>query len=94
MDRAFEACRTCGVCVEINAQPDRLDLPDTHCKRALEAGVTFAISTDAHSPSGLDFMPLGVNVARRGWLEKSHVLNTRSAEALRRILASGTESGE
>jgi len=84
VDRVFEACREHGVVVEINAQPDRLDLPDTYCRRALEAGLTFSIATDAHGQSDLDFMPFGVYVARRGWLEKEHVLNTCTVEQLRR----------
>ncbi|HET6442866.1 MAG TPA: DNA polymerase/3'-5' exonuclease PolX [Phycisphaerae bacterium] len=87
-DRVFEACREHGVCLEINSYPDRLDLPDIYCKRAKEAGVTMAISTDAHKPADLDLMPFGVSVARRGWLEKGDVLNTLSAAALRKRLKS------
>jgi DNA polymerase (family 10) len=85
-DRVFEACREAGVALEINAYPDRLDLPDIYCKRAKEAGVKMAISTDAHKPADLDLMRFGVWVARRGWLEKSDVLNTLSAAALRKRL--------
>ncbi|MFO7956082.1 MAG: DNA polymerase/3'-5' exonuclease PolX [Candidatus Brocadiia bacterium] len=81
-DRIFEACAEEGVWIEINAQPDRLDLPDTYCKRALEAGVRFTISTDAHKRADLDFMRYGVAVARRGWLEKDDVLNTRGVNEL------------
>jgi DNA polymerase (family 10) len=61
-------------------------LPDIYCKRAKEAGVTMAISTDAHKPADLDLMPFGVSVARRGWLEKGDVLNTLPAAALRKRL--------
>jgi DNA polymerase (family 10) len=86
VDRVFEACREHGVCLEINSYPDRLDLPDIFCKRAKEAGVTMAISTDAHKPADLDLMPFGVSVARRGWLEKGDVLNTLPAAALRKRL--------
>ncbi len=86
LDAVFEACAECGVFVEINAQPDRLDLPDIHCKRALEAGVRFTISTDAHKRRDLDFMKYGVFTARRGWLQKGDVLNTRTAQQLRREL--------
>jgi DNA polymerase (family 10) len=85
-DRVLEACKENGVWIEVNAQPDRLDLPDTHCKRALEAGVPFAISTDAHKQSDLDFMQYGVFVARRGWLSKRDVLNTFTAKQLRKKL--------
>jgi DNA polymerase (family 10) len=86
LDRLFDACREHQVCIEINAQPDRLDLPDTHVKRAREAGVTFTLGTDAHKISDLDFMALGVGVARRGWLEKKDILNTRTARQLRKRL--------
>ncbi|MFW6107372.1 MAG: DNA polymerase/3'-5' exonuclease PolX [bacterium] len=89
LDKVFEACREHGVRMEINAQPDRLDLPDTYVKRALEAGVSFTIGTDAHKKSDLDFMALGVSVARRGWLEKDAVLNTRTAKQLRKAIQRG-----
>ncbi|MFP4036273.1 MAG: DNA polymerase/3'-5' exonuclease PolX, partial [Desulfobacteraceae bacterium] len=68
LERVFDACREWGVFLEINAQPDRLDLPDIHVKMAKEAGCRFALSTDAHSVAELDFMRYGVMVARRGWL--------------------------
>ncbi len=86
LDRLFEACAEHGVCIEINAQPDRLDLPDTHVKRARDAGVLFTLGTDAHKIGDLDFMPFGVGVARRGWLERKHVLNTRTVKQLRKWL--------
>jgi len=86
VDRVFEACREAGVCLEINAYPDRLDLPDVYCKRAREMGVTMVISTDAHKIADLDLMQYGVSVARRGWLEKADVLNTLSLSALRKRL--------
>ena len=88
-DRVFEACAEKGVFIEVNAQPDRLDLPDFYCKRALEAGVRFTISTDAHKPSDLDFMPYGVDVARRGWLRPRDVLNTRTVKQFREALGGG-----
>ena len=88
-DRVFEACAEKGVFIEVNAQPDRLDLPDFYCKRALEAGVRFTISTDAHKPSDLDFMPYGVDVARRGWLRPRDVLNTRTEKQFREALGGG-----
>ena len=81
-DRVFEACREAGVCLEINAYPDRLDLPDVYCKRARELGATFVIATDAHRRADLDLMEYGVWVARRGWLEKADVLNTLGTAAL------------
>jgi len=83
-DKVFEACEENSVFLEINAQPDRLDLSDTLCRRALEAGARFTISTDAHKVSDLDFMPYGVAVARRGWLGRKDVLNTVSASTLKK----------
>jgi DNA polymerase (family X) len=83
-EKVFAACAEEGVFVEINAQPDRLDLPDTYCRQAKAAGVKFTFGTDAHETTQLDFMPLGVNVARRGWLEKADVVNTLTASQLRR----------
>jgi DNA polymerase (family 10) len=85
-DRLFEACAEHGVFLEINAQPDRLDVPDVYVKRAKEAGVRFTIGTDAHQPSDLDFLRYGVDVARRGWLTRTDVLNCLSAAELREAL--------
>lgn len=76
MERLIEACRQNGVVMELNAQPDRLDLNDIHCKMAKEAGVKVAISTDAHSIPDLGLMRYGLNQARRGWLEKGDIVNT------------------
>lgn len=76
MEGVIEACRQNGVVLELNAQPDRLDLNDIHCKMAREAGVKIAISTDAHSIPDLELMRYGINQARRGWLERGDILNT------------------
>ncbi len=86
VEKVLEACRDAGVWVEINAQPDRLDMPDSYCKEAAEDGVGFTISTDAHDAAGLKFMEFGVNVARRGWLKRSDVLNTVTSKQLRKKL--------
>ncbi len=80
--RVFAACAEHDVYVEINAQPDRLDLPDTYCKQAAEAGVRFTLGTDAHKTGDLEFMRYGVQNARRGWLGRKHILNTVSAKTL------------
>lgn len=64
-----------GVALEVNAQPDRLDLSDIHIQLAREAGVRLAISTDAHRVEELDFMRYGVDQARRGWCAVADVLN-------------------
>lgn len=62
--------------IEINAYPDRLDLNDINCQEAKNIGVTLGISTDSHTRDQFNNMIFGVYVARRGWLEKSNVLNT------------------
>lgn len=77
MEKAAEE----NVAVEINAQPRRLDLDWAHVKE-YRGKVQFVISTDAHSPREMDFMHLGVAQARRGWLEKEDVVNTRPLEEL------------
>jgi DNA polymerase (family 10) len=64
--------------LEINANPYRLDLKDTHCKMAIEAGVKLAIGTDAHNVENLGLMSFGVATAGRGWVTKTDVLNTLS----------------
>ena len=82
VDAVLQACAEEGVAVELNAQPDRLDLKDDHLHRARELGVRVVISTDAHRIRELDFMPWGVEQARRAWLEPRHVLNTLPLEEL------------
>lgn len=83
-DKVFAACQENQVCLEINAQPDRLDLPDTFCQQAREAGVQFTIDTDAHKTSGLEMIRYGVLTARRGWLSRTDVLNTVSVGEIRK----------
>jgi DNA polymerase (family 10) len=83
VEAVLEAAAELSVAVELNANPNRLDLHDVHVHRAKELGVPVVISTDAHSPRGLAHMRFGVDQARRGWLEASDVLNTKSAAELR-----------
>lgn len=75
-----------GCFLELNANPQRLDLTDTGCQMAKEAGVLVAINTDAHTVAELGQLAYGVGQARRGWLEKKDVLNTRPLNELRRLL--------
>ena len=82
MEKIIGACRQNGVVLELNAQPDRLDLNDIHCKMAKEAGVKIAVSTDAHGIRDLELMRYGIGQARRGWLEKEEIINTQDAAAL------------
>lgn len=86
MERLIEAAKERGCYLEINASPERLDLNARHARMAQEMGLKLAISTDAHSVNALDFMRFGVDQARRGWLTAEDVLNTRSWEALQKLL--------
>jgi DNA polymerase (family X) len=72
--------------LEINSQPDRLDLIDTHARAAAEAGVGVVVSTDAHRVHELRYLELGVAQARRGWLTADQVVNTRSWRDVQRLL--------
>ena len=74
-DEVFQAAKDNGVCLELNAYVERLDLSDVDCKKAKDMGAKVAIGTDAHSLSQLDYMLYGVATARRGWLEPKDVLN-------------------
>ena len=82
LERVLREAAANGAAVEINAEPDRLDLDDLWCRRAKELGVMVSVNTDAHSQSQLTFMRYGVAVARRGWLEKKDVLNALPVEKL------------
>jgi DNA polymerase (family 10) len=83
---AGEAVRR-NVYLEINASPERLDLPGAMVRTAKALGAKFAISTDAHQTKHLGFnMPFGVITARRGWLEAGDILNTLPLRQLRRAI--------
>jgi DNA polymerase (family 10) len=71
-----------GCALEVNSQPDRLDLVDTACTAAKNAGVKLVISSDSHSTKGFDLLEFGVNQARRGWIGAVDVLNTRPLKQL------------
>jgi DNA polymerase (family X) len=85
----FRACARTGTALEINASPQRLDLPSDHIRAARDAGVRFAIDSDAHSVSDLGNMPYGVGTAQRGWLTPDDVINTWPLERLRDFLRKG-----
>lgn len=87
MPRIVRAAKQRGCFLELNAYPDRLDLSDLHCRMAKEEGVLVSIATDAHRAEDLGNLRFGVGQARRGWLEKIDVLNTRPLAALRPLLA-------
>ncbi len=83
VEAVLEAAREHDVAVELNTNPRRLDLNDRHLYRARELGVSVIVDTDAHRVPQLDHMTTGVMQARRGWLEASHVVNTRGWEGFR-----------
>jgi DNA polymerase (family 10) len=76
INELFNACARTGTALEVNASPERLDLPGEHIRAAKDAGVKFAIDTDAHSVTHLANMPYGVGTAQRGWLTADDVINT------------------
>jgi len=78
LDRIFARAVETGTALEINSQPDRLDMRDAHARRAGEAGVLIPVNTDAHSTGALGYAEFGIGQARRAWLTKEQVLNTRS----------------
>ena len=76
-----EAART-RTCLEVNSNFHRLDLNDTHCRKAREMGVRVMINTDSHNYDDLLNLPYGVATAQRGWIEKDHVLNAQPVEEM------------
>ena len=82
-DKILRVAKEYGVVLEINAHPERLDLNDQNIRRAKDAGVKMVINTDSHEKSQLRFMELGIAQARRGWAEKTDIINCCS---LRRLL--------
>ncbi|MGW6390984.1 DNA polymerase/3'-5' exonuclease PolX [Streptomyces sp. NPDC055103] len=85
-DEVFAACARTGTALEINAQPDRLDLGDEDILRARRHGVKFAVDTDAHSIPQLAYLRYGVGTAQRGWLTTDDVINTWPLRRLRQFL--------
>jgi DNA polymerase (family 10) len=84
----FRACARTGTALEINSHPDRLDLPADHIRAAKDAGVKFAIDSDAHSTEHLGYLRYGVGTARRGWLTPDDVINTWPLHRLREFIGS------
>jgi DNA polymerase (family 10) len=86
MEAVFEAAKEHGTALEINANPQRLDLNDIQARRALEMGILLAIDTDAHRPEHLDLLHFGVSAARRAWATQEQVINTWPVKKLLRWL--------
>ncbi|MDP2682438.1 MAG: DNA polymerase/3'-5' exonuclease PolX [Deltaproteobacteria bacterium] len=86
MSRLMQAAKKYNVILELNSYPERLDLNDSYLRLAKDMGVMVAISTDSHNRQHMDFIRFGIHTARRGWLEKKDVLNTRPLKEVLRIL--------
>jgi DNA polymerase (family X) len=89
LDELFAACARTGTALEINGSPHRLDLPAEHVRRARQAGVKFAVDSDAHATVELGYPRYGTAAARRGWLTADDVINTWPLERLRAFLRKG-----
>jgi len=85
-EKIFDFCRKNNKWPEINAQPERLDLPETMIKEAVKNGVKMVINTDSHALDQMEMMGYGVAVARRGWASPANIVNTLSWEKLSGIL--------
>jgi len=86
LNRVFEVCRKKNILVEINSSPLRMDLNGLQVKSAIKAKCKLVISTDAHEKSQLNFYPLGILCARRGWAEKKDILNCGNLKQIEKTL--------
>ena len=86
-DQILEAALETGTALEVNASPRRLDLAEDHVRRAVDAGVTLTISSDAHHPRELENLRFGIATAQRGWARTADVLNCRDLDGLREFVA-------
>ncbi|MGH3042069.1 MAG: DNA polymerase/3'-5' exonuclease PolX, partial [Gaiellaceae bacterium] len=82
IEMLIELARETNTALELNANPNRLDLAAPHLRKAQEAGVPIVINTDAHSIDMLEHMPVGVSSAKKGWIKESTVLNARDTDGL------------
>jgi DNA polymerase (family 10) len=85
VETVIEKALETGTYLEINSQPDRLDLTDVHARAAREAGLKLVIDSDGHETGALEFVELGVGQARRAWLTKEDVLNTRTWKQVEKL---------
>lgn len=88
-EKIFEACAKTNTYLEINSWPERLDLPDTLVRMAINRGVKLTISTDAHRVPQMELLRYGVSVARRGWATKRDIINTLGYEDIKKLLIGG-----
>jgi len=89
-DAVLKACLRTGTILEVDAQPERLDLPDPLVRRAIQAGVRIAIDSDAHTVDELRYIEtFGVGLARRGWADRAHVVNALPVREMLGALKAG-----
>ncbi len=86
MDKILKEAADKGCYLEINSHPDRIDLSDRYVRKAKDADVKLAISTDSHSIGNFNYIKYGVAQARRGWMGKNNIINTRSWQELKELL--------
>ncbi len=86
MARIIKQAKARGCFLELNSQPQRLDLNENYCRMARDEGVLVSINSDAHAEQNFEFLQYGVDQARRGWLQKKDVLNTLPLRELRKLL--------
>jgi DNA polymerase (family X) len=85
VSRVIEKALETGTFLEINSQPDRLDLSDVHARAAREAGLKLVVSSDSHQIKAQDYVELGIGQARRAWLTRDDVVNTRTWPQIRKL---------
>jgi DNA polymerase (family 10) len=93
INKVIDAAAAAGVAMEINCQIDRLDLSDINARAARDRGVKIVISTDAHSRTAFGRLKWGIQMARRAWLTKNDVLNTKNVDDFRASLRRNRRQG-
>jgi DNA polymerase (family 10) len=86
MSAVIHKARERGCFLELNANPERLDIKDVYCRAVRKEKVLISINSDSHTISHLENLKFGIGQARRGWLEKKDVLNTRPLKTLQKLL--------
>jgi DNA polymerase (family 10) len=86
LEKVIDAARANGVALEVNSQPHRLDLCDSHARLARDRGVKLVVNTDAHEVAALGFSRWGILTARRAWLTRDDVLNTMPVKQFKAAL--------
>ncbi|MBI4143303.1 PHP domain-containing protein [Candidatus Woesearchaeota archaeon] len=86
LEKVFDAAKSTGTIMEINADPYRMDLKDSNVRAAVKAGVKLAANTDSHNSGQLKFMKMGIGIARRGWATKDDIINTKKLKDMMRML--------